>query len=286
MSATGSRTPIERPHRLPWFSSGDIDGFFGLFFSGFPDLLLIVGVAPVCGFTVRVCHPTSPARGRHFCVGGEPVLRMAGSPARRANRSRRRDSHSVRREYTHDFCICLPHHGSCLCAYAFRDACLASRSVCQPHQRSSANRWRVLYRLVAKAYTACSAVVPARGTGSCLSLPWVHLRSVRPGIDRIVADAGVVYSLRIQTQTAMAITAGTACNRGRRAACGHIAVASCLQRALFINRDARPVSTSPGKPLVGVSSTRVVALPRDHSAPRLVGYPSVTPDSRERKDCG
>ena len=36
--------------RLPWFTSGDVDGFFGLFFSGFPDLLLIVGLAPVCGF--------------------------------------------------------------------------------------------------------------------------------------------------------------------------------------------------------------------------------------------
>jgi adenine/guanine/hypoxanthine permease len=34
----------------PWFTSGDVDGFFGLFFSGFPDLLLIVGLAPVCGF--------------------------------------------------------------------------------------------------------------------------------------------------------------------------------------------------------------------------------------------
>ncbi len=38
-------------HRLPWFTSGDVDGFFGLFFSGFPDLLLIVGLAPVCGFS-------------------------------------------------------------------------------------------------------------------------------------------------------------------------------------------------------------------------------------------
>src|ERR1700735_4580313 len=34
----------------PWFTAGDVDGFFGLFFSGFPDLLLIVGLAPVCGF--------------------------------------------------------------------------------------------------------------------------------------------------------------------------------------------------------------------------------------------
>jgi adenine/guanine/hypoxanthine permease len=34
----------------PWFTAGDVDGFFGLFFSGFPDLLLIVGLAPICGF--------------------------------------------------------------------------------------------------------------------------------------------------------------------------------------------------------------------------------------------
>src|ERR1700728_898802 len=34
---------------LRWFTGGDVDGFFGLFFSGFPDLLLIVGLAPVCG---------------------------------------------------------------------------------------------------------------------------------------------------------------------------------------------------------------------------------------------
>src|SRR5271170_1698665 len=35
---------------LSWFTAGDVDGFFGLFFSGFPDLLLIVGLAPICGF--------------------------------------------------------------------------------------------------------------------------------------------------------------------------------------------------------------------------------------------
>jgi adenine/guanine/hypoxanthine permease len=36
--------------KLRWLTSGDVDGFFGLFFSGFPDLLLIVGLAPICGF--------------------------------------------------------------------------------------------------------------------------------------------------------------------------------------------------------------------------------------------
>ena len=33
-----------------WFVSGDWDGFFALFFSGLPDLLLIAGLAPLCGF--------------------------------------------------------------------------------------------------------------------------------------------------------------------------------------------------------------------------------------------
>jgi AGZA family xanthine/uracil permease-like MFS transporter len=50
MSAAGASQPAHSAHRLPFFTSGDLDGFFGLFFSGFPDLLLIVGLAPVCGF--------------------------------------------------------------------------------------------------------------------------------------------------------------------------------------------------------------------------------------------
>jgi AGZA family xanthine/uracil permease-like MFS transporter len=57
------QTAISAPaqHRLPWFTSGDVDGFFGLFFSGFPDLLLIVGLAPVCGFpTEFVTHRVLP----------------------------------------------------------------------------------------------------------------------------------------------------------------------------------------------------------------------------------
>jgi adenine/guanine/hypoxanthine permease len=50
MSSAGSSLATQNQHRLPRFTSGDVDGFFGLFFSGFPDLLLIVGLAPVCGF--------------------------------------------------------------------------------------------------------------------------------------------------------------------------------------------------------------------------------------------
>jgi AGZA family xanthine/uracil permease-like MFS transporter len=48
-----SQAAIDHAEPLPWVTSGDIDGFFGLFFSGFPDLLLIVGLAPVCGFSAE-----------------------------------------------------------------------------------------------------------------------------------------------------------------------------------------------------------------------------------------
>jgi AGZA family xanthine/uracil permease-like MFS transporter len=52
MSRTHAKATPSHSHP-PWFTSGDVDGFFGLFFSGFPDLLLIVGLAPVCGFPVE-----------------------------------------------------------------------------------------------------------------------------------------------------------------------------------------------------------------------------------------
>jgi len=43
-----------QPRSARWFVSGDLDGFFGLFFSGFPDLLLIAGLAPLCGFPLEL----------------------------------------------------------------------------------------------------------------------------------------------------------------------------------------------------------------------------------------
>ena len=45
-------TPAAR-RSLPWLVPGDWDGFFGLFFSTLPDLLLIVALGPLCGFTVE-----------------------------------------------------------------------------------------------------------------------------------------------------------------------------------------------------------------------------------------
>jgi len=45
--------PLESRHAR-WFVAGDLDGFFGLFFSGFPDLLLIASLAPLCGLPLAL----------------------------------------------------------------------------------------------------------------------------------------------------------------------------------------------------------------------------------------
>jgi AGZA family xanthine/uracil permease-like MFS transporter len=49
MTAAPSPPPSAR-----WFVPGDLDGFFGLFFSGFPDLLLIAGLGPLCGLPLEL----------------------------------------------------------------------------------------------------------------------------------------------------------------------------------------------------------------------------------------
>ena len=42
------------PQSVRWFVPGDLDGFFGLFFSGFPDLILIATLAPLCGLPLEL----------------------------------------------------------------------------------------------------------------------------------------------------------------------------------------------------------------------------------------
>jgi len=49
------------PAAPPWFVAADIDGFFGLFFSGLPDLLLIAALCPLCGLPQElVTHTILP----------------------------------------------------------------------------------------------------------------------------------------------------------------------------------------------------------------------------------
>jgi AGZA family xanthine/uracil permease-like MFS transporter len=54
LSANRTTPGSTHPQSARWFVSGDLDGFFGLFFSGFPDLLLIAGLAPLCGLPLEL----------------------------------------------------------------------------------------------------------------------------------------------------------------------------------------------------------------------------------------
>lgn len=54
MSSAPTTASSNHPQSARWFVPGDLDGFFGLFFSGFPDLLLIAGLAPLCGFPAEL----------------------------------------------------------------------------------------------------------------------------------------------------------------------------------------------------------------------------------------
>jgi AGZA family xanthine/uracil permease-like MFS transporter len=54
LSATPTTSGRSPSQSARWFVPGDLDGFFGLFFSGFPDLLLIAGLAPLCGLPLEL----------------------------------------------------------------------------------------------------------------------------------------------------------------------------------------------------------------------------------------
>lgn len=54
MSASGIASGTAPPHPARWFVPGDLDGFFGLFFNGFPDLILIATLAPLCGLPMEL----------------------------------------------------------------------------------------------------------------------------------------------------------------------------------------------------------------------------------------
>jgi adenine/guanine/hypoxanthine permease len=76
------------PQAAKWFVLGDLDGFFGLFFSGFPDLLLIVGLAPLCGFPAElVASRIMPAVAFSILGGNLFYAWQAHRLAQRTNRA-------------------------------------------------------------------------------------------------------------------------------------------------------------------------------------------------------
>jgi AGZA family xanthine/uracil permease-like MFS transporter len=71
-----------------WFVPGDLDGYFALFFSGFPDLLLIVGLGPLCGFSSEfVTQRILPAVALSIFAGNLFFAWQARQLAKRTGRS-------------------------------------------------------------------------------------------------------------------------------------------------------------------------------------------------------
>jgi AGZA family xanthine/uracil permease-like MFS transporter len=77
-----------QPQSARWFVPGDLDGFFGLFFSGFPDLLLIAGLAPLCGLPLElVSSRILPAVAFSILIGNLFYARQAHRLAERTGRT-------------------------------------------------------------------------------------------------------------------------------------------------------------------------------------------------------
>lgn len=71
-----------------WFVAGDLDGLFGLFFSGFPDLLLIASLTPLCGLPQDlVTRRILPAVAFSILFGNLFYAWQARQLAARSNRS-------------------------------------------------------------------------------------------------------------------------------------------------------------------------------------------------------
>jgi adenine/guanine/hypoxanthine permease len=86
---SASSTVSAPPESVKWFVPGDLDGFFGLFFSGFPDLLLIAGLAPLCGFPADLVSTRILPAVAVSIVGGN--LFYAWQAHQLATRTQRRD---------------------------------------------------------------------------------------------------------------------------------------------------------------------------------------------------
>lgn len=87
MSA-GAATSASLQKNTPWFVPGDLDGYFGLFFSSLPDLLLIVGLLPLCGLgPAFVEKRVLPAVALSIISGNIFYAWQARKLAQRTNRS-------------------------------------------------------------------------------------------------------------------------------------------------------------------------------------------------------
>ena len=149
---------------------GDWDGFFALFFSGFPDLLLIAGLAPLCGFPPSMVATRILPAVAFSILGGN--LFYAWQAHRLAERTGRNDVTAIPFGVNAPtiFAYIFLDHAAGLRTHTRFERGLASRGVRLLPQWRGADGGRVLHGLATASHAQGRAAVSAGGNRHGLSV--------------------------------------------------------------------------------------------------------------------
>ncbi len=265
-----------------WFTSGDVDGFFGLFFSGFPDLLLIVGLAPICGFPLSfVASHILPGAAISILAGN---LFYAWQARRLASKEGRSDVTAIPfgvnapTIFAYVFLIMGPvyarTHDANLAWHAGIFASLCSGMVqtagafCTDWLRSNAPRAALLSPLagLALAYLCLGFIFGVfQAAGHCAA-----------------ADARPLYPVWLASEAALSFARRHVRDRAGRGAGGGAALAAYLHRSPAGGARLATLSAPCSQIFSSLQPTGVLALSGHYCAARRAGYAGVADDSGER----
>ena len=270
---------------LPWFTAGDVDGFFGLFFSGFPDLLLIVGLAPVCGFPLSfVASRILPGAAISILAGN---LFYAWQARRLAHREGRSDVTAIPfgintpTIFAYVFLIMGPiytrTHDANLAWHAGIFASMVSGIVqtvgasCTDWLRRNTPRAALLSPLagLALAYLCLGFVFGVFQQAAIALLPMLVLFTL--------------YGSRLRLP--YRVPPALFCHRPRRGVGGSAALAPPLHRSYAHGAGGETLSAARGQYICALQPACLLALSRHHYSARSAGYPGVADDSGKRQSC-
>jgi hypothetical protein len=249
-----------------WFVPGYLDGFFGLFFSGFPDLLLIAGLAPLCGFPIELVASRILPTVALSILGGNLFLRLASASPGAANRPYRRDRDSLWREYADHFRLRVP---------------------CVLPERHCANGGSLLHRLAAAAHSAGGAVVSLGRNRDCLPVPGLYFENFSDARAGPCSDGDHSCRVWIKNSPALPDPRWFALHHGRRDSGCSSAGLPPLPPACASRAGTAGDPSAPPRQYFRVPSPRGgLGIPFHHSAHERARHNRFPPDSGERQSGG